>query len=153
MALTRELKRLGKQSAIYGLGGILSRLIAVFLLPVYTVYLGRVGFGADLLEHLEPVQLGHYDVEQRDVVRFGAERVERRTAVGDGADGASPSSEEVRQDLAELHFVLGDEHLDLRLAHVPSPRSPARGRTMRKTLPSPGVLSTSIRPPCSAMIA
>jgi O-antigen/teichoic acid export membrane protein len=45
VALTRELKRLGTQSAIYGLGGVISRLIAVFLLPVYTVYLGRVGFG------------------------------------------------------------------------------------------------------------
>jgi O-antigen/teichoic acid export membrane protein len=45
MTLTRELKRLGTQSAIYGLGGIVSRLIAVFLLPIYTVYLGRVGFG------------------------------------------------------------------------------------------------------------
>jgi O-antigen/teichoic acid export membrane protein len=43
--LTRELKRLGKQSAIYGLGGVLSRLIAIFLLPVYTVYLGTTGFG------------------------------------------------------------------------------------------------------------
>ena len=43
--LVRELKRLGTQSAIYGLGGIISRLIAVFLLPVYTVYLGTVGFG------------------------------------------------------------------------------------------------------------
>ncbi len=30
---------------IYGLGGIISRLIAVFLLPIYTVYLGTVGFG------------------------------------------------------------------------------------------------------------
>ena len=45
MALRDELKRLGTQSAIYGLGGIVSRLIAVFLIPVYTVYLGRVGFG------------------------------------------------------------------------------------------------------------
>jgi O-antigen/teichoic acid export membrane protein len=43
--LVRELKRLGTQSAIYGLGGLVSRLIAVFLLPVYTVYLGTVGFG------------------------------------------------------------------------------------------------------------
>jgi O-antigen/teichoic acid export membrane protein len=43
--LVRELKRLGTQSAIYGLGGIVSRLIAVFLLPIYTVYLGTVGFG------------------------------------------------------------------------------------------------------------
>jgi O-antigen/teichoic acid export membrane protein len=45
VSLSRELKRLGTQSAIYGLGGVISRLIAVFLIPVYTVYLGRVGFG------------------------------------------------------------------------------------------------------------
>jgi O-antigen/teichoic acid export membrane protein len=43
--LSRELKRLGTQSAIYGLGGVISRLIAIFLIPVYTVYLGRTGFG------------------------------------------------------------------------------------------------------------
>src|SRR5207248_10998002 len=43
--LARELRRLGTQSVIYGLGGVISRLIAVFLIPVYTVYLGRVGFG------------------------------------------------------------------------------------------------------------
>jgi O-antigen/teichoic acid export membrane protein len=43
--LEKQLKRLGTQSAIYGLGGIVSRLIAVFLLPVYTVYLGTKGFG------------------------------------------------------------------------------------------------------------
>jgi O-antigen/teichoic acid export membrane protein len=45
MPLSRELRRLGTQSAIYGLGGVVSRLIAIFLIPVYTVYLGRVGFG------------------------------------------------------------------------------------------------------------
>ncbi len=41
----RELKRLGNQSVLYGLGGIISRVIAFFLLPIYTVYLGRVGLG------------------------------------------------------------------------------------------------------------
>jgi O-antigen/teichoic acid export membrane protein len=45
MSLTAELRRLGGQSAIYGLGGVLSRLAAVFLIPIYTVYLGREGFG------------------------------------------------------------------------------------------------------------
>lgn len=45
MAVGVQLKRLGSQSAIYGVGGILSRLIAVFLVPLYTVYLGRSGFG------------------------------------------------------------------------------------------------------------
>ncbi len=35
-------RRLGKHSAIYGLGGLVSRMIAVFLLPLYTRYLDRV---------------------------------------------------------------------------------------------------------------
>jgi O-antigen/teichoic acid export membrane protein len=45
MSVGVQLKRLGSQSAIYGIGGILSRLIAVLLLPIYTSYLGTVGFG------------------------------------------------------------------------------------------------------------
>lgn len=45
MALAKELRRLGTQSAIYGLGGIVSRLVAVVLLPVYTAYLRNVGYG------------------------------------------------------------------------------------------------------------
>jgi O-antigen/teichoic acid export membrane protein len=40
-----QLKRLVKHSAIYGLGGILSRILAVLLLPLYTSYLGTRGFG------------------------------------------------------------------------------------------------------------
>src|ERR687887_1722613 len=43
--LGTQIRRLAKQSAIYGLGGILSRLLAVFLLPLYTSYLGTKGFG------------------------------------------------------------------------------------------------------------
>jgi O-antigen/teichoic acid export membrane protein len=43
--LGAQLKRLVKQSAIYGLGGIVSRLLAVLLLPLYTSYLGTAGFG------------------------------------------------------------------------------------------------------------
>jgi O-antigen/teichoic acid export membrane protein len=40
-----QIKRLAQQSAIYGLGGIVSRLLAVALLPLYTSYLGTAGFG------------------------------------------------------------------------------------------------------------
>jgi O-antigen/teichoic acid export membrane protein len=43
--LGAQLKRLVQQSAIYGLGGIVSRLLAVLLLPLYTSYLGTTGFG------------------------------------------------------------------------------------------------------------
>src|SRR5215207_11206219 len=46
MTLAAQMRRLGKHSAVYGLGGIVSRLIAVFLLPVYTRYLDREDLGA-----------------------------------------------------------------------------------------------------------
>ena len=46
MALGAQMRRLGKHSAVYGLGGIVSRVIAVFLLPVYTRYLEPDDFGA-----------------------------------------------------------------------------------------------------------
>jgi O-antigen/teichoic acid export membrane protein len=46
MSLAAEMRRLGRHSAVYGLGGIVSRVIAVFLLPVYTRYLDTDDFGA-----------------------------------------------------------------------------------------------------------
>jgi O-antigen/teichoic acid export membrane protein len=45
LTLSFQIRRLARHSAIYGLGGILSRLLAVFLLPLYTSYLGTNGFG------------------------------------------------------------------------------------------------------------
>src|SRR5919198_995405 len=44
--LGRQLWRLGKHSAIYGLGAVISRLIGLFLLPVVTRYLPRADLGA-----------------------------------------------------------------------------------------------------------
>src|SRR3954464_13086588 len=43
--LSFQIRRLARHSAIYGLGGILSRILAVLLLPLYTSYLGTRGFG------------------------------------------------------------------------------------------------------------
>ena len=45
MALGPQLKRLGKHSAIYGLGGLVSRILAVLLLPLYTRYLTPSDYG------------------------------------------------------------------------------------------------------------
>jgi O-antigen/teichoic acid export membrane protein len=45
LSLAFQIRRLARHSAIYGLGGILSRLLAVLLLPLYTTYLGTKGFG------------------------------------------------------------------------------------------------------------
>src|SRR6266498_195245 len=45
MALGPQLKRLAKHSVIYGLGGIVSRILAVLLLPLYTAYLTGADYG------------------------------------------------------------------------------------------------------------
>lgn len=45
MALGPQIKRLGKHTAVYGVGGLVSRILAVLLLPLYTRYLGAEGFG------------------------------------------------------------------------------------------------------------
>ena len=46
LVLGSQLKRLARHSAIYGLGGVISRVIALFLLPLYTAYLTTADFGA-----------------------------------------------------------------------------------------------------------
>ncbi len=45
MSLGAQLKRLGKHSAIYGLGGLVSRILATLLLPLYTHYLPPNAYG------------------------------------------------------------------------------------------------------------
>jgi O-antigen/teichoic acid export membrane protein len=44
-SLGGQLKRLGKHSVIYGLGGLVSRILAVLLLPLYTRYLSPSDYG------------------------------------------------------------------------------------------------------------
>jgi O-antigen/teichoic acid export membrane protein len=43
--ISEQLKRLARHSAIYGLGGIVSRILAVLLLPLYTSYLSPADYG------------------------------------------------------------------------------------------------------------
>src|SRR5437868_9638464 len=45
MRLGHELRRLGRHSVIYGLGGLVSRVLAVLLLPLYTTSLPPGSFG------------------------------------------------------------------------------------------------------------
>src|SRR5918912_2618297 len=45
MRLGAELKGLGRHSAIYGLGGLVSRILATLLLPLYTHYLPPNAYG------------------------------------------------------------------------------------------------------------
>src|SRR5712691_3092894 len=45
MPMFEQLKRLARHSAIYGLGGLVSRILAVLLLPLYTHYLTTADYG------------------------------------------------------------------------------------------------------------
>jgi len=46
MSLGAQMRRLGRHSVVYGLGGVVSRILAVFLLPLYTRFLDREDLGA-----------------------------------------------------------------------------------------------------------
>jgi len=43
--IRKQIGRLAKQSLVYGLGGIISRVVAIFLLPVYTSFLVPGSYG------------------------------------------------------------------------------------------------------------
>ena len=45
MSLSLEIRRLGRHSAIYGLGGLVSRILATLLLPLYTHFLPPQAYG------------------------------------------------------------------------------------------------------------
>ena len=45
MTLGAQLSRLGRHSLVYGLGGLVSRILAVLLLPLYTHYLTPADYG------------------------------------------------------------------------------------------------------------
>jgi O-antigen/teichoic acid export membrane protein len=46
LSLAAQIQRLGKHSLIYGLGGLIQRIVAVLLLPLYTRYLSPSDYGA-----------------------------------------------------------------------------------------------------------
>jgi O-antigen/teichoic acid export membrane protein len=46
LGLAEQIQRLGKHSVIYGLGGLIQRIVAVLLLPLYTRYLSPSDYGA-----------------------------------------------------------------------------------------------------------
>src|SRR4051794_39746896 len=45
MPLAGQMKRLARHSAIYGVGGLVSRVLATILLPLYTHYLSPRAYG------------------------------------------------------------------------------------------------------------
>src|SRR5207302_896448 len=114
--------------------------------------LRRIGLDAQVLQRLEPVHLRHDDVDERDVERLVADRLERGFSVAHTHDVVPPPAQEGAEDLREVLFILGNQYANspaaCRLGHAA-----LAGSRMRKMLPSPTTLSTSIRPPCSLTIA
>jgi O-antigen/teichoic acid export membrane protein len=47
MPVGHHLERLGRQSTVYGAGGLLVRGIGVLLLPLYTAYLSPADYGVN----------------------------------------------------------------------------------------------------------
>src|SRR3954454_9161964 len=45
MSLAFQMRRLARHSAVYGIGGLVSRILATILLPLYTHYLPPGSFG------------------------------------------------------------------------------------------------------------
>ncbi|MGC9974331.1 MAG: oligosaccharide flippase family protein [Gaiellaceae bacterium] len=43
--IRRQMARLAKQSLVYGIGGVISRLAAIFLIPIYTSFVGKGSYG------------------------------------------------------------------------------------------------------------
>ena len=136
--------------------------------------LGGVGLLAHLTQNLEAVHLRHHDVEEGDVEALGTECLERGATVRDRGDLMSSAREEAREDLTEVLFILGDEDANATLfrhrrlgGYRRGDRARVRrsgdghtatcsgwlvaaGSTIRKTLPLPTTLSTSMRPEFSA---
>ena len=45
MSLAFQMRRLARHSAVYGIGGLVSRILATLLLPLYTHYLPPNSYG------------------------------------------------------------------------------------------------------------
>ena len=111
MKLAHELKRLGKHSAIYGLGGLVSRILATFLLPLYTHYLPPGAYGR--VEVITAATAGEPGDELSSVDRDWAERhgvppdelVELACRSMKCVDA---TSDELHERLSDLRYRLGD---------------------------------------------
>src|SRR5207244_4312365 len=117
-------------------------------------HLGMLGERAELAQDLDPLLARHLHVEDDDVVRALAQPRQRRLPVAHALDLVALASQLAHEQLAQPALVIGDQHAE-RAAHSCPPcgygvSCGCAGTTMRNTLPLPGRLWTSIRPPWSA---
>ena len=133
MRLGQELRRLARHSAIYGLGGLVSRILATVLLPLYTHYLPTDAYGRVEIDHR-----GHRGARDRppdgDLDRV-LPLLLRHVGAGGAADGhphlvlvhdgdldaRAPARARVRRRRSATGSALG---------HEPEPRPRRRGRPL-----------------------
>ena len=77
--------------------------------------------GLDPLEQLQPVHLGHHDVEQQQVERLGLQVLEQMLAAGNGQHLVAVLLEDPGQRAGERLVVIGHEDLrgERHSAHQP----------------------------------
>jgi hypothetical protein len=114
-SLAVQMRRLGKHSAVYGLGGIVSRVIAVFLLPIYTRYLDQEDLGA-VGNHRRSLGRARHDPPVRHLVGLLPLllRLERRGATGSSSSAPRSGSRwRARRSGSWRVFLLAEPIADL----------------------------------------
>ena len=96
---------------------------------------------ADALAQHDPVDPAHADVGEHGVEVLACDPLERILRGGLDRDSVTPPRQALAQHRGHLRVVLN--HQD------PRHHAGSHGSQIRKQLPSPSALSTSIQPPCS----
>src|SRR5262249_26229646 len=104
-----------------------------------------LGKRSELAQDLDAFLARHLHVEDHDVVRGVAQPRERRLPIADTLDLMPFAPELSHKQLAQPDLVVGDQHTD-GTAHSEECLRWI-GTAMRNTLPLPGRLCTSMRPP------
>src|SRR5262249_41478376 len=98
------------------------------------------------LEDGEPVDLWHAEIDERHVEELVLGERDRLGAAAGGAHAIALALEHLDQQVAGDGVIVGDENGGAMGAHT---ATRSTGRITRKTLPRPGSLTTSMRPPWS----
>src|SRR5512140_1220459 len=107
-----------------------------------------------MLQHLEPVNLGHHDIEDDNIVISLVDFSQGLPAVLHGINDIIAVAKYAQATPNDDLFVVNDQYPGAHCVPSPalrsaSPNGDVIGRRMRKVLPTPTTLSTLIPPPCA----
>ena len=126
-SLGGQLGRLGRHSLIYGIGGLVSRIVAVLLLTVYTHYLTPADYGKiETLIALTEMALMVYKALGIDLQATTMERIVRVTSALSGLGASAMVAAHVGLQ-REWRGPIVEAAMDA-LGHAGKPKRPARKR-------------------------